>query len=269
MKRKGLIGLLIAMPLLLTSCDGFGHTHTWSPYMDNGDGTHYRMCYKDSRHIETSEHNYVEEVITEATDTTPGKILKKCKDCGHEEEVRTNPTGQHVYDQEVIAEKYLAEKTSDYSAIYYKSSTDGAYGDDTKLFEKSLLPEGYSNIEYLQGSGTEFIDTGIERTENTTINYNDCKRGNGRLPYGYQEVEYIEFTGTQWIHSEISGNAVWNFDLQWTPTDKRQLMGIAEVEQNILVYSKANMVPLIQVKLKLEIEIRLDSTMKLQVMVFL
>lgn len=225
MKRKGIFALLIALPLLLTSCDDFGHVHNWSPYMDNGDGTHYRMCYKDSRHIETSEHNYVEEVLVEATDTTPGKILKKCKDCGHEEEVRVNPTGQHIYDQEVVSEKYLAEKTSDYSSIYYKSSTDGAYGDDSKLFEKTLLPEGYSNIEYLQGSRTEFIDTGIERTENTTVSYNDCKRGNGRLPYDYQEVEYIEFTGTQWIDTGINGDATWDFSLQWTQTQERQLMG--------------------------------------------
>lgn len=225
MKRKGIFALLIALPLLLTSCDDFGHVHNWSPYMDNGDGTHYRMCYKDSRHIETSEHNYVEEVLVEATDTTPGKVLKKCQDCGHEEEVRVNPTGQHIYDQEVVSEKYLAEKTSDYSSIYYKSSTDGAYGDDSKLFEKTLLPEGYSNIEYLQGSGTEFIDTGIERTENTTVSYNNCKRGNGRLPYDYQEVEYIEFTGTQWIDTGINGDATWDFSLQWTQTQERQLMG--------------------------------------------
>lgn len=225
MKRKGIFALLIALPLLLTSCDDFGHVHNWSPYLDNGDGTHYRMCYKDSRHIETNEHNYVEEVITEATNTTPGKILKKCKDCGHEEEVRVNPTGQHIYDQDVVSEKYLYEKSSDYSSIYYKSSTDGAYGDDSKLFEKTLLPEGYSNIEYLQGSGTEFIDTGIERTESTSISYNICKRGNGRLPYDYQEVEYIEFTGTQWIDTSINGDATWDFSLQWTQTQERQLMG--------------------------------------------
>ena len=227
MKKRYALTSLFALALLLTSCDAFGlgHEHDWTSFYDNGDGTHTRMCIKDSTHIETAAHNFEEIIIEQSTDHTPGELLKKCKDCGHEETIHLSPTGSHVYDQEVDSNEYLYEKTTEYSGIYYKSSTDGAYGDPNKLFEKSPLPEGYSHIEYLQGSGKQFIDTGVEKSDDTTISYNECKGKNGRLPYKYQEVEYIEFTGSQFIDTKITGYATWDFSLQWKETQERQLMG--------------------------------------------
>ena len=39
-----------------------------------------------------------------------------------------------VYDQEIAEEKFLKERISDATSIYYKSSVDGQFGDDRYLF---------------------------------------------------------------------------------------------------------------------------------------
>lgn len=45
------------------------------------------------------------------------------------------------------------------------------------------------------------------------------------VPAGYTELEYIQATGTQWINTGVTGHARWEFDIQFTNTTKRQLMG--------------------------------------------
>lgn len=45
------------------------------------------------------------------------------------------------------------------------------------------------------------------------------------LPSGYTQLEYIESTGTQWVNTGVTGAAKWEFDLQFTNTTTRQLMG--------------------------------------------
>jgi hypothetical protein len=45
------------------------------------------------------------------------------------------------------------------------------------------------------------------------------------VPAGYTELEYIEATGTQFINTGVTGNARWEFDIQFTSTATRQLMG--------------------------------------------
>ena len=67
-----------------------------------------------------------------------------------------------VYDQEIAEDKYLKERISDATAIYYKSSLDGQYGDDRYLFEKTLLPKEYTELDYIQSTGSQSIDTGIK-----------------------------------------------------------------------------------------------------------
>ena len=46
-----------------------------------------------------------------------------------------------------------------------------------------------------------------------------------KFPAGYTKLEYIEATGTQWINTGVTGHARWEFDIQFTNTTKRQLMG--------------------------------------------
>ena len=45
------------------------------------------------------------------------------------------------------------------------------------------------------------------------------------LPNGYQQVEYIESHGGEMINTGVSGNARWEFDIQFTKLGTRQLMG--------------------------------------------
>lgn len=45
------------------------------------------------------------------------------------------------------------------------------------------------------------------------------------LPSEYTKLDYIEATGTQWINTGVTGHARWEFDIQFTNTTKRQLMG--------------------------------------------
>lgn len=41
----------------------------------------------------------------------------------------------------------------------------------------------------------------------------------------YEELEYIEATGSQYIKTGVIGPAIWEYDIQYTNTTKRQLMG--------------------------------------------
>lgn len=45
------------------------------------------------------------------------------------------------------------------------------------------------------------------------------------VPAGYTQLEYIEATGTQYIKTGVTGAAKWEFDIQFTNTTTRQLMG--------------------------------------------
>lgn len=40
-----------------------------------------------------------------------------------------------------------------------------------------------------------------------------------------RSADYLEFTGTQYINTMVTGDARWEFDMQWTVTGTRQLMG--------------------------------------------
>lgn len=45
------------------------------------------------------------------------------------------------------------------------------------------------------------------------------------VPAGYTELEYIQATGSQYIRTGVTGGARWEFDIQFTDTKTRQLMG--------------------------------------------
>lgn len=208
MRKASKITLLILILLLLMAvlfgCNNDSHEHSWGSYINNGDGTHYRICQLKSGHIETEPHIMSDYTVSaEPTDILPGSKYRKCLKCGYKETVSIPPTGDHVFDREVISEEFLYKKTSDYSAVYYKSCECGAFGNPDYLFESSLLPEGYSDIGYIKGNGNQCIDTGIEYKEGTTIKYNVSNGLDLRLPDGYKAVEYIESDGTQVMPTNI------------------------------------------------------------------
>lgn len=71
------------------------------------------------------------------------------------------------------------------------------------------------------GSGT-FSAGSIVGEYEFMLTYPSMKK---TVPAGYTELEYIEATGTQFINTGVTGHARWEFDIQFTNTTKRQLMG--------------------------------------------
>ena len=80
---------------------------------------------------------------------------------------------------------------------------------------KSTTPNRYSRMgiveKFYNGTNYEFM-----------LTYPSLKR---TVPVGYTKLEYIEATGTQWINTGVTGGARWEFDIQFTKTDERKLMG--------------------------------------------
>ena len=191
---------LTLLGCLLTSCSTKRASNKvqWSKWFDNGDGTHTRHDLNELTREETEPHTFeLSNYIVEPTEVAPGKAMYLCDKCGAKEERTVKPTGNYVFNQEVVDSKYLYKKCSEHSAIYYKSSVEGAYGNPEELFEHSDIPEGYSEVEYIKSDGRQHIDTGVANTSNNVVSINDEKVK--PLPSGYQRLEYIESTGTQFI----------------------------------------------------------------------
>ena len=198
MKKKRTHGLIISilMGILLTSCSGVRDKDAcqWSKWYDNGDGTHSRHCVDDITVSQTESHHFeIEKTLIEPSDVAPGKASMFCSDCGLRKDEVLAPTGNYVFDQKRVEDKYLYKKCSEHSSIYYLSSIEGAYGNPEKLFEYSDIDGAYSEVEYVRSDGRQYIDTGVENiTGNKTVINNSSKV----MPTEYQQVEYITFTGT-------------------------------------------------------------------------
>ena len=218
--NKKIIGftllMFIALPLGACSNNSLNHVHTWSKYYDNGDGTHTRRCLTDISHTETGPHKFVlDTIITDATDVAPGKERYRCDLCGATDVRVIPPTGNYVFDRKVVDSKYLYERCSEHSAIYYMSSKEGAYGNPDYLFEDSEIGDDYTEVESIKSDGTQYIDTGIDNHAGYSTSINNMNSAN-RLPSNYQAVEYIEANGKQYI------------DLDITPTGLYTVEGVVE-----------------------------------------
>lgn len=96
-------------------------------------------------------------------------VLVACgeRDVPQQEAEPSEPT--ILYDREVAEEKYLKERVSDATAIYYKSSESGAFGDDRYLFERTLLPKEYTELDHIRSTGAQCIDTGVAYSATLTF----------------------------------------------------------------------------------------------------
>jgi len=89
-----------------------------------------------------------------------------------------------IYTEEIVDEKYLKEQISEATAIYYKSSKDGKFGDERYLFEVTSLPKEYTEVDYIESNGEQYIDTEIEYNPNLSFelkfsNYTTAANGGG------------------------------------------------------------------------------------------
>ena len=208
MKTKKLIRILSLVGVVLTSCTFRDEKQdvSWSKWHDNGDGTHSRHSLNDITVQETQPHTFtLNKVVAAPTDVAPGKELYKCDLCGALESRDVPPTGNYVFDQKVVSDKYIYERCSEHSAIYYMSSVEGAYGNPNALFEHTDIGEEYTEVEYVKSDGSQFIDTEVINSENYLVSYNNEMQSKA-IPEAYQEVEYIQKQGNQYIDTGFVPN---------------------------------------------------------------
>lgn len=67
---------------------------------------------------------------------------------------------------------------------------------------RGWLPDGFTELEYLESSGTQYIDTGLQTTESTEIELN------AQQIYFYDNISY------QWIFGALTSQ-VYNLALSW------------------------------------------------------
>lgn len=112
--------------------------------------------------------------------------------------------------------KALDDKSM-WARIHYLDVTNSAqYFASSAEVEKCIGKHNrYSRIgditKYKQSDGYEFMLTYPEITR--------------KLPAGYTKLKCIEATGTQYIKTGVTGAGRWEFDIQFTNTSTRQLMG--------------------------------------------
>lgn len=223
-KRKFIISLLAFSGVLLSSCALARQKQelVWSKWYDNGDGTHTRHNVNDISQSETDVHHFIlTSTLEEPTEVTPGKAIYTCEQCGCKEEKVVPPTGNYVFNQKVVDDKYLLERYSEHSAAYYMSSVEGAFGDPRYVFEVSDVPSGYTEVDYVESDGRQWIDTGVKNNGRNQVNVNN----GSRLGMDYTELEYIESNGTQFIKTGVFGCAKWTITIQFTHFGTRMLMG--------------------------------------------
>ena len=208
MKKHRIYGFLSIFTMILVSCGFKGENKetVWSKWHDNGDGTHSRHDLNDITIIQTEPHTFsLKQVLVEATDVTPGKEVYKCDLCGATENRDVAPTGHYVFNQEVVDDKYLYERCSEHSAIYYKSSIEGAYGNPDYLFEHSDIDEDYTEVEYIESDGTQYVDTGVANISDYVVSYNNEMKMQ-YIPTSYQQVEYLKSDGKSFIDTGFYPN---------------------------------------------------------------
>lgn len=106
--------------------DGTANGHTEGTEWKRDDNNHWHICKKCDAVIDASVEAHNPDHQGGATEEYP--IL--CTECGYEMEAQLNHT--HVYDKEVVAEKYLvSEATCQKYAVYKLSCKCGAAGTET------------------------------------------------------------------------------------------------------------------------------------------
>ena len=143
--------------------------HDWGAWKSNGDGTHTRICARDSSHTETDDCSGGTATCTE---------LATCTTCGE----TYGELAAHDFTAEVAEEKYLkSEATCTEAAEYYKSCK--ACG---------LTSEGTEQEDTFQYGNPLGHDYDTEWSQDETHHWYVCKR--------CQDVaELEEHTASGWI----------------------------------------------------------------------
>jgi len=171
MKKLWILIIMLFICPLINACDN-NHVHNWGSWKSDLDGmTHTRVCKDNFLHTESDTHNWDNgEVICEASDLHNGLKKYTCNDCGYSYQEILPPIGNHNFILEIADEEHLYKYVSSATSIFYKTCVDcGAYGNNEHLFEKTILPNNYLEVEYIGSSGNQYIDTGFKANSETHI----------------------------------------------------------------------------------------------------
>ena len=127
--------------------------HDWGAWKSNGDGTHTRICARDSSHTETDDCSGGTATCTE---------LATCTTCGE----TYGELAAHDFTAEVAEEDYLkSEATCTEAAVYYKSCT--ACG---------LTSEGTEQEDTFQSGDPLGHDYDTKWSQDETHHWHVCQR---------------------------------------------------------------------------------------------
>ena len=152
MKKTNLFIFILLLMLALVGCN---HKHQIASNWSYDGEYHYHICEKDCEELfDKEKHNFDEGTITKyPSSSEEGKKEYHCQICDYIK-VETLPKDdhEHVYDQEVVNEKYLAkEATCTSLAEYYKSCQCGKASTDT-FKTGSLLEHQYEETYSYDGT---------------------------------------------------------------------------------------------------------------------
>ena len=130
--------------------------HTFSSEWKYNEGYHWHedTCGHPDVTDGYAPHNWDAGTVTvQPTHTAAGTVVYTCADCGYQKTETLQPSADHVFDQMVPDEKYLASAaTADSPALYYYSCICGEKGTETFPYGDkaghTFSPEWSHNEEY-------------------------------------------------------------------------------------------------------------------------
>ena len=109
--------------------------HTFSPDWSYDENNHWHAdtCGHPDITDSFGPHEWnAGEVTVQPTHTAAGTMVYTCTVCGAQKSETLNPTAEHVFDQQVVSDAYLASPaTADSPAMYYYSCICGEKGTET------------------------------------------------------------------------------------------------------------------------------------------
>ena len=109
--------------------------HTFSPDWSYDENNHWHAdtCGHPDITDSFGPHQWnAGEITVQPTHTAAGTMVYTCTVCGAQKSETLNPTTEHVFDQQVVSDAYLASPaTADSPAMYYYSCTCGEKGTET------------------------------------------------------------------------------------------------------------------------------------------
>lgn len=203
---KKTIFLLLAIPLLVTSCNKENHFHEYGEWIAKEE-VHERKC--SCGDIISIEHNFDNgKVIKEATHLEEGKKIFTCQTCGYEKEAVIKKLNEHVFNQLIMNE---STKVSDANCVhpdeYYYSCVCGEVSTTDTFYYGNPAPHTFEGGIHYEGSyktsycGGEFFDlTGLVITGHCSSENKDISFNKNDLVIKYQNgTDYFECGDTKII----------------------------------------------------------------------